>query len=134
MLFKPTQNLQKRPFKGQRILDWRKVSTFCSETNNNSETFRLIIAVLIHFYMTLSKFYSDIYKITSNLIHVYFNISVERCPFVLWFDSNMNRPNQLTRCCTQLKPFGKETFSYMNFRIIQKSMPHYNSKTIRKEF
>ena len=29
-----------------------------------------------------------------------------------------NRPNRLTKCCTQFKPFGNKTFCFKNFHII----------------
>ena len=29
-----------------------------------------------------------------------------------------NRPNRLTQCCTQFKPFGNKTFCFKNFHII----------------
>ena len=33
-------------------------------------------------------------------------------------NSKRNRPNRLTQCCTQFKPFGNKTFCFRNFHII----------------
>ena len=36
----------------------------------------------------------------------------------LYYYIDLNRPNRLTQCCTQFKPFGNKTFCFRNFHII----------------
>ena len=35
----------------------------------------------------------------------------------LYYYIDLNRPNRLTQCCTQFKPFGNKTFCFRNFHI-----------------